>query len=640
MGRIAGVFYFDRRPIAPQDEAWVRTALASPNPLQIRVQRAAGLVMGSVNFGSHPKGEPEPADDAAAWGSSICTWEGRLHNREDLLGGLQHPPPLPLTDGGVALTIYETGGIDRLRDLIGDWSLAIWDAGRRAVLLASDYAGIRPLYYYRDSQCIQWSTSLEHLARRAGNYGLDDEYVASYLRRGNCAYRTPHRGIFPVPPGQAVFATRDRFFTQPFWSLPFRGEVRFQDPRSYEEGLIALFQEAVSVRLAGDSTVCAELSGGLDSSSVVSMASRIFSMQQAPAKLVTFSYQSADSTDKKYIRAVERATGFPGIHLDLQDYPFVTAEQPGGAAPEGWTIRFDELARRMASIGSQVLLTGQLGDFLMGGLIDDAEQVVEHLQQGRPIQAMREALAWSRYLRVPIYSILWRALRTNFSTWSAAMDPTELRGVHNPHADDDSIAPEFRRLVSLEEIEQLRRSRWQDASPGHRRRFRILSDTLESRSLQTPEPLQHLSFSHPFAHRRLVEYMLTIPSGEVCRPGEPRRLMRRAFSGILPPAIAARKSKATYTAVYRKSLIPLAAELLKRPASIRLVELGYLDGQSLAGRLERMVEGLQCNESQLRHVILLEFWLRKWERGARSAGSAEIEPPAGALTSVEPLPRS
>jgi hypothetical protein len=371
------------------------------------------------------------------------------------------------------------------------------------------------------------------------------------------------------------------------------------------------------------------------------MASRIFSVHPAPAKLVTFSYQSADSTDKKYIRAVERATGFPGIHLDLQDYPFLTAEQPGGAAPEGWGIRFDELAHRMASIGSEVLLTGQLGDFLMGGLVDDAEQVVEHLHHGHPIEAVREALAWSRYLRVPIYSVLWRALRTNFTSWSAAVDPTALRGVHNPHAEEDSIAPEFRRRVTLEEIEQLRRSRWQEASPGQRRRFRILSDTLESRSLQTPEPMQHVSFTHPFAHRPLVEYMLTIPSGEVCRPGEPRRLMRRAFSGILPPAIAARKSKATYTGVYRRSLVPLAAELLKRPASMRLVELGYLDSQSVARRLERMVEGLPCNESQLRHVILLEFWLRKWERGPRPAGgSAGIEPPAGALTSVEPLPRS
>src|ERR1043166_3507085 len=118
--------------------------------------------------------------------------------------------------------------------------------------------------------------------------------------------------------------------------------------------------------------------------------------------------------------------------------------------------------------------------------------------------------------------------------------------------------------------------------------------------------------------------------------------MRQAFAGILPPAISARKSKASYTEIYRQSLVPLARKLLERPDQIRLVELGYLDAANITDRLVRLTEGLQCNESQLRHVILLEFWLRKREAGASHSGDSangtyRMRAPS---TSVEPPPQS
>jgi hypothetical protein len=139
---------------------------------------------------------------------------------------------------------------------------------------------------------------------------------------------------------------------------------------------------------------------------------------------------------------------------------------------------------------------------------------------------------------------------------------------------------------------------------------------LEARVLQAPAPMQHISFTHPFAHRPLVEFMMAIPPGELCRPGEPRRLMRRAFAELLPAPILRRKSKASYTEIYRQAIVPLAAEFLKHPSKIRLVELGYVDLVSVTERLSRLVQGLDCEESQLRQFILLETWLRSRENHA------------------------
>ena len=122
--------------------------------------------------------------------------------------------------------------------------------------------------------------------------------------------------------------------------------------------------------------------------------------------------------------------------------------------------------------------------------------------------------------------------------------------------------------------------------------------------------MEHLSFTHPFTHRPLVEFMLSIPPEEVCRPGKPRHLMRRGFAELLPDAVLHRKSKAVFGAVFDQCLAPMAAEMLRHPERIRSVEMGFVDRASLLDRLERFGKGLDCNLPQLRAVILFEFWLR------------------------------
>jgi hypothetical protein len=269
----------------------------------------------------------------------------------------------------------------------------------------------------------------------------------------------------------------------------------------------------------------------------------------------------------------------------------------------------------MNRIGSGVLLTGQLGDFIMGNTPDDSDQVVDYLDQGQYIQAAREAFAWSQSQQVPVYPILWRALRTKYSLWTASAIPDGSRGTGR-YATVDSLTPGFGKRFASCHTDVPGELGWQEAAPGRRRRFRALSEMLLARSLCVPESLEHISYAHPFAHRPLVEFMLSVPPAVVCRPGEPRRLMRRAFAGLLPPSILKRQSKASYSAVYRQALLPLAVEALRAPSRMRSVDLGFIDRDSVGERLHAFVNGLECNESQLRQIILFEFWLRsRWEPG-------------------------
>ena len=90
--------------------------------------------------------------------------------------------------------------------------------------------------------------------------------------------------------------------------------------------------------------------------------------------------------------------------------------------------------------------------------------------------------------------------------------------------------------------------------------------------------------------------------------------MRRAFSQLWPAELRKRRSKDGFGGVFLDALRPLAVEMLKQPGRLQVVERGYVDPESLRKRLEKLSSSLECNEPQLRQVILLEFWLRAREK--------------------------
>jgi asparagine synthase (glutamine-hydrolysing) len=610
VSKICGIFDFDARTPSAEDAARIRTALNGPGGFTPQTCRLPGRWAAIED-------SPEGKIFFQAPDRSVCLCDGRVHNRKYLLDRTGLRPDS--SDAELVWGCFRKAGVDGLADVIGDWSACIWDATRHQAILASDYAGIRPLYYHRRARTLYWSSSLADLVRWTGITELDDTYIASFLVGGTAARRSPYAGIFPVPAGHALSIGADDIADRAFWRLPIHEEIRYADERQYEEGLLELFREAVQVRLPAGAPACAELSGGLDSSSVVCMADRLRHENGGGAKLITFSYTHRNSPDERFFREVEQACGVTPCHLELRDYPAAMADRMG-TLPELWAPRYQSLAWRMAALGAGVLLTGQFGDFIMGNIHDDTGQVTECLAQGRLVSAARTAYAWARAMQAPIYPILWRGIREAFFGWVPPTNPNASVGAM-PASSEDSLAGGLRARFAIQDRE-LTADSVRHVPPGRRQRFRVAAEVLQSRKLQTPEALQHISYTHPYAHRPLVEFMLTIPARIVVAPEQPRRLMRRAFAGLLPPAVVNRKSKGSYASTYRESFLPLAAALLQDPGKIQVAERGYIERNSLASRLQKFTQGLDCNEAQLRQILLMEFWLRKPTAAAPSAAAA------------------
>jgi len=557
--------------------------------------------------------------------NEVLAWDGRLDNRDDLLLRLKDSLRSNTSNQSLALAAYERWGTSGFVHLIGDWSVVIRDAAKRRIVLASDFAGVRPLYYNLRPGGILWSTRLQSLVEATATDELDEKYVAGFLTFGGCPNRTPYKEIHSVPPGHALCVSAKETTFQRFWPLPVGDSIRYRNQHRYEEQVRALFQEAVAVRLQTDSPVLAELSGGLDSSSVVCMANHLIRRGSVAApRLVSVSYLWRNSLDEPFIRDVEAFCGIEGIHLTTHDNPLITKTKVGNAIPAGFETLWMSASAAASRLGARTLLTGYNGDLVMGNWCDDSMQVAASLRRFHIARAFEEALGWSKHVKTPVSRILWRAFRTALPPAlgpAATFVPTD--GSYVPKSTATSLLPSFCERTGLFEKDGFFSTAWMFAPPERRKHFQALTMLLELRSLQPPEPLQHLDYTHPFAHRPLVEFLMTIPAGVVCGPGEPRRLMRRALADLWPDKVRRRRSKGFFNTPWLEALRPLAHDLLKQ-RQIELVERGFVDRASLLSRLERLSAGLECNDAQLRQIMLLEFWLR--HRGLKRLSGAQLQP--------------
>ena len=546
----------------------------------------------------------------------VLHWDGRLDNRDDLLVRLRDLLVGDNSNAAIARATYERWGVDGLVHLIGDWSLVIHDRLNRTTVLASDFAGVRPLYYHVQQGHVKWSNRLQSLVEATGISNLDEQYIAGFLIFGGYPNRTPYQGIYSVPPGHAVCVSAEGTTVHRFWSMPIGDVIQYRNERRYEEQLRSLFREAVAVRLQTEVPVVAELSGGLDSSSVVCMANHLIQSGAVSAsRLNSLSFTWRNSLDEPFIREVESHCGIEGVHISTHHVRLMNEIEVGTARPEPFRPLYLSVAAAARRLGARTIMTGQLGDLIMGNFFDDSLQVASSLRRFQIRRAFEETLAWSKIVRLPFHRVLWRAAQAALPlSLTPAAIYSASDGSYTPKSVETSLASGVSNRTGLSDPESLFSKTWMQAPPERRKYFRALTTILQLRQLQPAEPLQHLEYTHPFAHRPLVEFLLMVPANILCRPGEPRRLMRSALSDLWPRKVRERRSKASFGKPWQEALRPLAHVLLQEK-QLEVVQRGFVERASVRSRLERLSVELDCNSAQLRQIILLELWLRKRAAG-------------------------
>lgn len=181
------------------------------------------------------------------------------------------------SDTEVVLQLYQQEGAACLKKLRGFFALAIYDARDESLFLARDRFGEKPLLYYRDSDKLMFASEMAALPALGVPRELDYASLLQYLQLTYVpAPASMLKGVKKLLPGHALYIKAGKVQDTQWYRLPFESARALHNPLSYgqqQTKLRELLEQAVAERMVADVPVGAFLSGGVDSSVVVALAS-------------------------------------------------------------------------------------------------------------------------------------------------------------------------------------------------------------------------------------------------------------------------------------------------------------------------------------------------------------------------------
>ena len=616
MSGIGGVYTFHEVPISQSLLAVLGEELNSRGPdggFEVN-GGTCGMAYRAFHTNAESRLEEQPLLTSSG---HMLAWDGRLDNRADLLMHFPHGLEGNKTDVALVMAAYLKWGREFLSWVVGDFVLSLYDPTSNAILLARDPFGTRTLYYTSDKQRVVWSSTLEALlTATCVGPEVDDDYIAGYLALHPEMFRTPYKNIFAVIPGHLVVIDEDGLHSRPFWKLDPKHEIRYGTDAEYEEQFRQLFRDAVRCRLRSDGPVWSELSGGLDSSSIVCMADQIMRAGQASAPRVeTVSYIDENSTtffDRKFISLIENLRGGAGHHLQSNRHwvSFVSPEEvfiskPSTAACVVGTHQW--LSAVMEADNARVLLSGLGGDQLLWSIAEPAPQLTDLVFRRKPLLLHQQLKEWSQFLKQPYLLLLWQET-------IVPLLPTSLRArLQSQLKPAPWLTREFIKACHVKERLLIPPDPFGFRLPSSRRQSSMVQFIIWSIAEGECWEESSADKTYPFLDRPLVEFLMAIPFEQKLRVNETRSLMRRAFKDLLPPKILNRKSKGIVGETFCRGLADQWSVLQPMLVDSRVCKRGYVDGKVFRSVLDLARHGRKIESSTLFKTIALEIWLRSLE---------------------------
>jgi asparagine synthase (glutamine-hydrolysing) len=584
--------------------------------------------------------QPLSNEDGTVW----ITFNGEIYNHLDLRSRLEAKGHLfrSRSDTEAIVHAYEEYGLDFARHLTGMFALAIWDAPRQRLVLARDRLGLKPLYYTLAEGRLRFASEIKALLadpalpKALYRQGLLDLLGYEFVP----APATLFEGVRKLLPGCLLVLEADgRARLSRYWSL----ERREVEPT--EEALTELLECACAGHTMSDVPLGAFLSGGIDSSTVVSFLSR-----SLPTALMTFAlgYREASFSELEYARSV--AEHFHTRHTEL------LVEPVDAAAIERSVWHLDEpttdpsnlpfmLICMQARRYVKVCLSGDGGDELLMGYdrfrASKANSWLERLPLPQRQRLYRAAVAClsDNELKKGASNIVKRFLQGALLSpdgehirWQYFTDPAQRAAI---------LKPEFLRDLDTDPFAPVKR--WSSQAPrerGLREQYVELNTVLPDSVLMKVDKMSMacgLEVRPPFLDHRVVEFCYSLPTSAKLHGLTTKWLLKRAMRERLPPGIAMRAKQGF--SIPMKNWIRGELLELTRDEVFTSPLIGEHFRREALERLWSEHQARQHNHSHLFWTLLnLALWERQLLRGGASVGPSAAAPPAAPAMLSEPRP--
>src|SRR3989338_1398509 len=278
----------------PDDEG---VFLAKGSPCVALGHRRLSII--DISSGGH---QPMPNEDQTIW----ITFNGEIYNYPEIRAGLDGKGHIfkSYTDTETVVHLYEEYGESLLKHLRGMFAFAIWDIKKQLLFMARDRVGKKPLLYYFRNNRFCFSSEFVSLLnsgfieKKINKAALHDYLTFGYVPAPFSIYE----GVFKLLPGYALVLKDSRVDTWPYWQIDYTKKIRINESDAAEE-ILRLLRESVKIRMHSDVPLGVFLSGGIDSSAVVGLMSKL---SENKVKTFSIGFREQDFNELKYARLVAK----------------------------------------------------------------------------------------------------------------------------------------------------------------------------------------------------------------------------------------------------------------------------------------------------------------------------------------------
>ena len=590
--------------------------------------------------------------DVAAGHQPMTNEDGRLHivyngeiyNHSDFRAELEARGHTYRThcDTETILHLYEEHGPRCVEYLRGMFAFAIWDDVKRELFIARDRLGVKPLYYVHTADGSLYFASEIKALLEAGAVGKPEinfralpDYLANH---GTSADETLFDQVRRLLPGHTLLWRDGQIRIEKYWDVSFRPEDESQRERSDEDYVrewTELFERSVRLRLMADVPLGMFLSGGIDSSAIAAVMSRMVS---EPIKTFSVAFAEREANELEYARMVARAfkTDHHEVLVSPEDFfaelpRLVWHEDEPLAHPSSVALYF---VSRLASEHVKVVLTGEGSDELMGGYERYYKTLLQlslgpRYRKWTP-RGVREMLS-RRIESLPVQSRVRHKLTRTFLCLEPDVENIYFDNfaVFRSRMQEELLAPETKeRAGMIEPYREMRR--YFDAADSDSLLNRMLYADMKTYLHELLMKQDQMSMAAsiesrvPFLDHKLVEFTARLPVRMKIRRGwTTKYILRESMKGVLPEPILSRKKMGFPVPVGAWFRGPYRRVVDEYILSERATGRGLFNPEFVRGMVARHMKGENHSE-RLWALVNFEMWMRTFfdgEVGAEPQGA-------------------
>jgi asparagine synthase (glutamine-hydrolysing) len=586
------------------------------------VEENVGLAMRRLSIIDIQSGhQPLSNEEGNVW----IVFNGEIYNHQDLRKDLQSRGHRYRTrsDTETIVHLYEEHGRDCVKHLRGMFAFAIWDRTKRSLFLARDRLGIKPLYYRYDGNTLLFGSEIKAILAYPGvkpefNRGTLAEYLAFGYIAGE---ESMYVGIRKLMPGHILTLDESgRLDTSSYWSLDVQADDGSQSREHYVRRYREQLEACVSSHLMSDVPLGVFLSGGLDSSAVAALTTRI---RKEPIETFSVGYGEGAYSELPYAWTI--AEHLKSQHHEVrlnrdeffQSLPrLIWHEDEPIVWPSSVALYF---VARLARERVTVVLTGEGSDETLGGYTRYPWTLLNSRMDG--VYRSVTPAVLRRLLRdgidaLPLSAASKRKLEHTFLMRDGASWPSfyfdNFYSAFSAAEQDALLTPDAKQIAGDAYAGSMKYWNQSAGDLLHRLLYTDIKTYLVELLMKQDQMSMAASIESrvPFLDHSLVEFTASIPANYATKGMEGKCILKEAVRDVLPPSIVHRQKMGFPTPWDYWLAGPQLEDLERLLTESRTARRGLFNSESVKGIFAEHRAGTCDNGNRIWRLLNLELWLR------------------------------